>query len=104
MGDGRVFPSGSAYVCGDKEQGSARRPRGAAKSGRGICSDPDKVEVYHLERVAAILDQPAMISIRKQFLDIDYSSGARGGRGGDAVATSSAKATGGAGGDAGTEG
>jgi hypothetical protein len=29
------------------------------------------VELYHLERVTAILDQPKMASIRKQFLGID---------------------------------
>lgn len=29
------------------------------------------VEIYHLERVAMILDTPAMRSVRKQFLDID---------------------------------
>lgn len=29
-------------------------------------------EIYHLERLATILDSPAMASVRKQFLGIDY--------------------------------
>ncbi len=30
------------------------------------------VELYHLERITAILDKPAMGSVRKQFLSIDF--------------------------------
>ena len=33
-----------------------------------------KVEIYHLERMTAILDQPSMASVRKQFLQIGDSS------------------------------
>jgi hypothetical protein len=32
------------------------------------------IEIYHLERITAILDEPKMHSIRKQFLDIDPDS------------------------------
>jgi hypothetical protein len=31
------------------------------------------VELYHLERITAILDTPAMAGVRKQFLGIDFS-------------------------------
>jgi hypothetical protein len=31
------------------------------------------IEIYHLERITSILDDPKMLSIRKQFLGIDYS-------------------------------
>jgi hypothetical protein len=30
------------------------------------------VELYHLERITAILDTPAMVGVRKQFLGIDF--------------------------------
>lgn len=30
------------------------------------------VELYHLERITAILDTPAMVGVRKQFLSIDF--------------------------------
>lgn len=30
------------------------------------------VEIYHLERISAVLDAPAMRLVRKQFLDIDH--------------------------------
>jgi hypothetical protein len=33
---------------------------------------PLSLELYHLERVTAVLDQPGMSEIRKQFLDIGY--------------------------------
>lgn len=32
-----------------------------------------QLELFHLERIAAILDKPEMISIRKQFLGIDFT-------------------------------
>jgi hypothetical protein len=32
-----------------------------------------KVEIYHLERLTTILDQPSMASVRKQFLQIESS-------------------------------
>jgi hypothetical protein len=45
------------------------------------------VELYHLERVTAILDFPGMQAVRNQFLGIDGdSTGNRGGRGGSAYA------------------
>ncbi len=31
----------------------------------------DHIEIYHLERITAILDHPEMHSVRKQFIDID---------------------------------
>jgi tetratricopeptide (TPR) repeat protein len=34
-------------------------------------SVPGRVEIYHLERITAILDKPAMRSVRAQFLGID---------------------------------
>lgn len=33
------------------------------------------VEIYHLERVTTILDQPIMAAVRKQYLDIDVPEG-----------------------------
>jgi hypothetical protein len=36
-------------------------------------AEPVPVELYHLERVTAILDTPAMADVRKQFLRIDFS-------------------------------
>ncbi|MEV0793592.1 hypothetical protein [Kribbella sp. NPDC050459] len=43
---------------------------------------PDHVTLYHLERVTGILDQPALASIRAQFLNIDEEPSASGGDGG----------------------
>lgn len=43
---------------------------------------PERVELFHLERVAAILDQPALDGVRRQFLGIARDSGGRGGDGG----------------------
>jgi hypothetical protein len=44
----------------------------------------DRVELFHLERVTAILDSPAMSGVRKQFLGIDMSEdlAGKGGAGG----------------------
>jgi hypothetical protein len=39
---------------------------------------PKHVEIYHLERITAVLDKPEMYSVRKQFLDIDPDSSATG--------------------------
>jgi hypothetical protein len=36
-------------------------------------AEPVPVELYHLERITTILDAPAMASVRKQFLGIDFS-------------------------------
>lgn len=65
---------------------------------------PDRVELYHLERITTILDSPSMAGVRKQFLGIDYDDRSRGGRGGDAAALSGGAATGGTGGGAGPDG
>jgi hypothetical protein len=65
---------------------------------------PGHVELYHLERLTTILDTPAMASVRKQFLGIDFDYRPRGGRGGDAEAKSGGAAVGGTGGDAGPSG
>jgi hypothetical protein len=43
---------------------------------------PDHVSLYHLERVTSFLDQPALASIRAQFLNIDDEPDGRGGDGG----------------------
>jgi hypothetical protein len=59
-----------------------------------------EVELYHLERITAILDSPEMRDLRRQFLGIeDDSNQGRGGRGGNAYATgANSTATGGQGG------
>jgi hypothetical protein len=54
-------------------------------------------EIYHLEKITAILDSPAMLSVRQQFLYIDYETSG-GGKGGNAAAIEGAKAIGGNGG------
>lgn len=65
---------------------------------------PNRVELFHLERLTAILDSPRMQSARKQFLGIDFDDRPRGGRGGDADALGGGAALGGSGGDAGPNG
>jgi hypothetical protein len=72
-------------------------------------------EIYHLERITAILDSPPMLSVHQQFLEIDYENN-KGGRGGNAISSHGAiaiagnggigtdKAQGGRGGDAKAEG
>jgi hypothetical protein len=62
---------------------------------------PGNTEVYHLERITAILDNPEMHAVRRQFLGIDYDDRVRGGSGGDAEALAGGTAMGGIGGDAG---
>jgi hypothetical protein len=69
------------------------------------------VELYHLERITVILDDPAMVKVREQFLDIESESPPTvhlGGQGGDAPGAGGggggaigANATGGAGGPGG---
>jgi hypothetical protein len=72
---------------------------------------PLAVDLYHLERVTAILDSPAMSEVRKQFLGIDYDNQAflilggqgglapgAGGGGGGALGTSARGGDGGPGG------
>jgi len=39
-------------------------------------ASPAPVEIFHLDRVAGVLDKPAMVSVRKQFLQIDTSEAA----------------------------
>jgi hypothetical protein len=65
---------------------------------------PGRIELFHLERTTTILDTPAMASVRKQFLGIDYNDRPSGGEGGDADATGGGTAIGGVGGDAGPYG
>jgi hypothetical protein len=62
---------------------------------------PGNAEIYHLERITAILDNPEMHPVRRQFLGIDYDDRVRGGSGGDAEALAGGAAIGGIGGDAG---
>jgi len=72
---------------------------------------PLAVDLYHLERVTAILDGPAMAEVRKQFLGVDYeerplvelggqggSAPGAGGGGGGAVGSSARGGDGGPGG------
>ena len=72
---------------------------------------PLRVELYHLERVTAILDKPAMASVREQFLDIEANGAPEfqlgglggaapgaGGGGGGAIGPSARGGTGGPGG------
>jgi hypothetical protein len=64
------------------------------------------VELYHLERITAILDSPGMPAVRSQFLGIEGDSGdGRGGQGGSVRATGArATAMGGRGGRGGVGG
>jgi hypothetical protein len=63
-----------------------------------------QIEIYHLERLTAILDNPGMESVRKQFLGIDCAEQSRGGRGGDAKVGGHGTAVGGSGGAGGVGG
>jgi hypothetical protein len=51
-------------------------------------AEPTIVELYHLERIAAILDKPEMAQVRRQFLDVEAGEGDKiinlGGQGGSA--------------------
>src|SRR5262245_6049175 len=51
---------------------------------RGILHEnwPERIALYHLERLTAILDSPPMADVRKQFLGIDVSEPAARGAGG----------------------
>ena len=57
-------PDGFVFVTNQELTLSQRKTLGAL--GEDIC-----VELYHLERVALVLDMPVMAPVRKQFLDID---------------------------------
>lgn len=72
---------------------------------------PNAVELYHLERIATVLDNPAMAEVRKQFLNVAYeeeptamlggqggSTPAAGGGGGGAIGSGSRGGDGGPGG------
>ncbi|MET7402583.1 hypothetical protein ABZS66_54795 [Dactylosporangium sp. NPDC005572] len=59
--------SGMAFVCNQEISLSERRDLDKAASGR--------CDIYHLERVVAILDQPKMRHVREQFLNIDAGVG-----------------------------
>jgi hypothetical protein len=39
-------------------------------------ASPTPVEIFHFDRVAGVLDKPSMVSVRKQFLQIDTSEAA----------------------------
>jgi hypothetical protein len=59
----------------------------AERKSMSEASESLEIDLYHLERITAILDSPAMAVIRKQFLDIDYEdkpSVILGGQGGNA--------------------
>jgi hypothetical protein len=59
---------GMAFVTNQElKEGERRRLRGAVDG---------PVDLFHLERVATILDQPHMAGVRKQFLDIDFGAAA----------------------------
>ena len=64
------------------------------------------VELYHLERITAVLDSPAMQTVKSQFLGIEGDSdGGRGGKGGSGyVAGARATVIGGRGGRGGVSG
>jgi hypothetical protein len=65
----------------------------------------DRIEVYHLERLTAILDTPDMAGVRKQFLGIDFASDSIGGTGGGGtIVGNRGTVIGGHGGDGGTGG
>jgi hypothetical protein len=38
-----------------------------------LAAAPAQVDLFHLERITAVLDSPKMAGVRKQFLSIDYS-------------------------------
>lgn len=64
----------------------------------------DRVEVYHLERLTVILDDPNMAAVRKQFLGIDFSSGVGGAGGGGKIIGNRGTIIGGRGGAGGVGG
>lgn len=56
---------GMAFVTNQElAQGQRDRLRDAAF--------PAKVEIYHIDRVTSVLDQPRMADVRKQFLGPDF--------------------------------
>lgn len=61
---GKHNPHGVAFVTNQELR------LGEREALRGLGGDV-KVELFHLERVAHILDQPPMSQVRKQYLDID---------------------------------
>lgn len=83
-------PTGFAFVT-NQELRLAEREELRLECGHTLC------EIYHLERIATLLDTPAMSSVRAQFLGFSYSD-TGGGSGGSAQATNGAAAIGGRGG------
>jgi hypothetical protein len=66
---------------------------------------PDHIEIYHLERLTAILDSPDMQIVRKQFLGIDLADDTKGGAGGGGrIIGDRGTVIGGRGGEGGTHG
>ena len=49
----------------------------AERNDLNTLAPPLKVELYHLERITAILDSPPMANVRKQFLGIDLAESAK---------------------------
>lgn len=66
VGVGKNSAQGFAFVT-NQELRLAER-----KELKDACA-PVSVDLFHLERVTAILDRPEMAQIRKQFLQIDFS-------------------------------
>ena len=64
----------------------------------------DCVDVYHLERLTVILDEPNMAPVRKQFLGIDFTSGVGGAGGGGKIIGNRGAIIGGRGGAGGVGG
>lgn len=58
-------------------------------------ASPTPVALFHLERVTAVLDKPAMAEVRKQFLSIDSAEATSGSRGADGTSINIAAGRGG---------
>ena len=59
--------------CNAREGSGSRWPRTSREDIKTLAT-PTVVELYHLERITAILDAPGMAKIREQFLDIEAES------------------------------
>lgn len=60
-------PRGFAFVTNQEVTLGERKELAAMVDGLGV-------EIFHMERIAALLDQPEMVGIRQQFLGIDPGS------------------------------
>jgi hypothetical protein len=58
MPKGLAFVTNQELTLGEREELSALPPE-------------IQVEIYHMERIAALLDQPSMAELRQKFLGID---------------------------------